>query len=95
MALDKNIEAFVMHMTTLSLNLMPIHPVQKAQIILLVAKKVQILNKYLDFSDIFLDEKALILPKTIKLNQYVINLQEGQQPSFGLNYNLGLVKLKR
>ena len=29
-ALDKNVEAFVVHMTSLSLTSMPIHPAQKA-----------------------------------------------------------------
>ena len=41
-ALDKNIEAFVIHVTSLSLNLMLIHTAQEAQIALLVIKKVQI-----------------------------------------------------
>ena len=47
MALDENVEAFVVHMTSLSLNLILIHPAQKAQIALLVIEEVQIpvLNK--------------------------------------------------
>ena len=58
---------------------MPIHPAQEAQIALLVAEKVKISTKYLDFLDVFLEEKALILPKVTKLNQHTIKLQEGQQ----------------
>ena len=47
---------------------MAIHPAKEAQIALLVAKKVKILIKYSDFSDVFLEEKVLILLKTTKLN---------------------------
>ena len=40
----------------------------------MVVKKVKIPTKYLDFSDIFLEEKALILLKATDLNQYTIKL---------------------
>ena len=40
---DEIVQVFVVYMTSLSLNLMPIHPAQKAQIALLVIEKVQIL----------------------------------------------------
>ena len=56
-ALDENIEAFVVHVTSFSLNLMPIYPAQKAQITLLVNEKMPIPSEYSDFSDIFLEEK--------------------------------------
>ena len=39
-ALDKNIEALVIHVTSLSLNSMPIHQAQEAQIALLVIKEI-------------------------------------------------------
>ena len=42
---------------------------QKDQIALLVIEEVQILFKYLDFSDIFLEKKAWVLLATIELNQ--------------------------
>ena len=57
---------------------MPIHLAQKTQIALLVAKKVKILIKYSNFLNVFLEEKTLILPKTTKINQYAIKLQDGQ-----------------
>ena len=46
-ALDEIVEAFVVHVTSLSLTSMPIYPAREAQIALLVIKKVQIpaLNK--------------------------------------------------
>ena len=61
---------------------------------MLVAKKVKILTKYLDFSDVFSKEKVLILSEAIKLNQHVIELYEGQQPLYEPIYSLGLVELK-
>ena len=73
---------------------MAIHPAKEAQIALLVTEKVKILTKYSDFSDIFLEKQTSILLKTIKLNQYAIELYEGQQLPYELIYSLGLVKLK-
>ena len=71
---DKNIEAFVMYVISLSLISMPIHPAQEAQIALLVIEKVQIPFKYSVFSDVFLKEKALVLPMVIDWNQHAIKL---------------------
>ena len=73
--MDEYIKVFVMYMTFLFI--IAIHLARKAQITLLVAKKVKILTKYSDFSDVFLEEKALILLKATKLNQHAIKLQEG------------------
>ena len=42
--LDENVEVFVVHATSLSLNLMLIYPAQEVQIALLVIKEVQILE---------------------------------------------------
>ena len=72
MALDEHVEVFIVHVTFLST--MAIYPVKKAQIVLLVAKKVQILFEYSDFSNIFLEKRALILSKATNLNQYAIKL---------------------
>ena len=76
MALDKKVEVFVVYMTSFKLNLMPIHLVQKAQIALLIAKEVKILIKYLDFLNVFLKKKALVLLETAESNQYVIKFQK-------------------
>ena len=91
-ALDEHVKAFVMHVTSLST--MAIHSAKKAQIALLIVKKFKIPTKYSNFSDIFLKEKALILPEVTKLNQYAIKLQEGQQPLYRSIYSLGPVELK-
>ena len=55
---------------------MPIHSAWETQIALLVAKEVKILTKYLNFSDIFIKEKALISPEITKFNQHAIKMQK-------------------
>lgn len=71
-----------------------IHPVRKAQIALLISKKVKILIKYSDFLNLFLEKKAVILPKIINLNQYIIKLQKDQQLFYRPIYKLEPVELK-
>ena len=73
-ALNKHIEAFIVHITFLLL--IAIYLAKKAQIASLVTKKMQIEAKYLDFLNIFLKKKTLVLLATIKLNQYIIKLQK-------------------
>ena len=60
----------------------------------LIAEKLQIPSEYSDFSNIFLEEKASILPEAIELNLHAIKLQEGQQPLYGPIYSLGPVELE-
>ena len=90
--LDKHVEAFVVHVTSLST--MPIYPARKAQIASLVAEKVKFPTEYSDLSNVFLEEKASILPEVTELNQHAIELQEGQQPPYGPIYSLGPVELE-
>ena len=58
--LDENIEAFVIYVSSLGSKI-TIHLAKKAQITLLLAKKVTVLAKYSDFADIFLEKSANIL----------------------------------
>lgn len=51
-ALDLNKEAYIMHITYFRANSL-IYPTYKAQIVLLLAKNVTVLVKYLDFTDVF------------------------------------------
>ena len=51
-------------------------------------------NKYSDFTNVFSEEKALILPERTELNKHTINLEDGKQPPYGSIYSLGLVELK-
>ena len=87
--MDEHVEAFVVHVT--SLLTMAILPAREAQIALLVAEEVKILTKYSDFSDVFLEKKASILPKVTKLNQHAIELQEGQTDIDGVLHHQGLL----
>ena len=78
-----------------ALNLTPgIHPDRVAQIASLLVKEVRILDEYSDFADVFLEEKVLVLPERIKLNEHVIDLEDGKQPPYGLIYSLGPVELE-
>ena len=73
-ALDENVEAFVVHVTSLSLNSISIDSVIKVQIALLIAEKIKIPTNYSDFLDIFSEEKTLILSEITDLNQHAIEL---------------------
>ena len=54
--------------------IMAIYPAKKAQIALLITKKVKISTKYSDLSVIFFKKKTLVLLKITKLNQYTFKL---------------------
>lgn len=56
---------------------MLIYPARKAQIALLVAKKITILAKYLDFANMFLKKVAPELLKCSDINKHIINLESG------------------
>lgn len=92
--LDKNVEDFVIHVIFLSSSLMLIYLAKKTQIIFLLTYKVKILVKYSDFSAIFSEKKALLLPKLTKLNQHTIKLQDNKQLSYGLIHSLGVIELE-
>ena len=74
---DKKVKAFLVHVISSNLNSMPIHLAYKVWIALLIIEKIQILFKYFDFLDVFLEKKALILLEVIKTIQHVIKLQKG------------------
>ena len=92
-ALDENSETFVVHVA--SLNLVPgIHPDREAQIASLLTKKVKILHKYSDFTDVFSEEKALVLSERTELNEHAIELENSNQPPYGPIYSLRPVELE-
>lgn len=75
-ALDSTKEAFVMYIASLSLNFkMTTHLAWKAQIALLVVKKVTVLAKYLDYSNIFSKKSVVELSKHSDINEHSINLE--------------------
>lgn len=61
---------------------------------LLLTKKVSILEKYIDFSDIFFKKSAAVLFSYLEINKHIIDLEPDKQPYYRLIYSLGLVKLK-
>ena len=91
-ALNKNSEIFVTQVIFLAP--ISIYPDKKAQIASLLTKEVKISDKYSDFVNIFLEEKALVLLEQTEFNQHVIELEESKQPLYGPIYSLGPVELK-
>ena len=78
-----------------SLNLTPgIHSDRAVQIASLLVKEIRILDKYSDFSDVFSEAKALVLPERIELNEHAIDLANGKQPPYKPIYSLGPVEVK-
>lgn len=75
MAPDK--EAFVMHVAYLGVKIL-IHPAQKPQITLLLAKNEGISEECADFSDNLCKKSAAILSKHLNINKYRINLKPGK-----------------
>ena len=73
---------------------MIIHPTWKAQIASLLAEKITVPAKYLDFADVFSKELAKVLSEHIGINKHSIKLEDGKQPPYGPIYSLGLVELK-
>lgn len=61
---------------------------------MLLTKKIQILSKYSDFSNVFLKKKTLKLLKMTNFNQYTIKLKKDIQLFYRPIYNLGLIMLK-
>lgn len=64
--LNKNIKAFVIHVFSHSLE--SIYPNKEAQIASLLMEKITILDKYLDFTDVFSEQHTLVLSDQTKLN---------------------------
>ena len=75
--LDKNIELSLVYISFLGLK-MTIHTIKKAQMALLLAEKVTVPVKYLDFDNVFLEESAYILPKQTRVNEHAIKLEKGK-----------------
>lgn len=86
---------FVIHITFLSLSLkILIHSTWEAQIASLVAKKITILIKYLDFVNLFSKKLAAELFKRSTINKHWTDLELGKHPPYKSIYNLRLVELK-
>ena len=73
---------------------MIIHPARKAQLALLLAKKVTFLAKYSDFANMFSEESTNVLSEQTKANKHTIKFEEGKQLSYEPIYRLEPVELK-
>ena len=94
-ALDKNIKAFVVHVSCLDLKLrMTIHLAKTVQRALLLAEKVSVLAKYLHFANVFLKKLANVFPKQTRAKSHAIKLKQGKQPPYEPIYSLGPVELE-
>ena len=71
-----------------------IHRARKAQLALLLTKKVTMPIKYLDFVNVFLEKLANVLSERTGANEHTIELEKGKQPSYGTIYSLEPVELK-
>ena len=92
-ALASNKEAFVMHMAYLEAK-MSIQPISKAQMTLLLAKRVSVPKEYAEFLDVFLKKSTAVLSKRSNINKHAIDLEPGKQPPYKSIYSLGLVELE-
>lgn len=93
MVLDENDEAFIVQVATFMLKI-TIYPTQKTLILLLIIKKVILLDKYSNYANLFLKDSVVELLKQINLNKYSINLIKVKKPLYGPINSLKLVKLE-
>ena len=91
--MNKNINPFVVHISSLGSRI-TIYPAKKAQIALLLAKKVTVSAKYLDFINVLLEKSLNVFSEQTGVNKHAIKLEEGKQLSYGPIYSLKPVKLK-
>ena len=94
-ALDKNIEAFVVYVSFLSIrSKMTIYLARKAEIASLLAEKITVPAEYSDFAKIFSKKSAKVFSKCTGINKYTIELKDDKQPLYGPIYSLGPVELE-
>ena len=69
---------------------------KQAQVRVLLFDKAltEVLAEYSDYSNVFLIENAIKLPENIRINKYVIKLEEDKQLLFGPIYSLEPVELE-
>ena len=75
---------------------MLVHFKKQAQVGALLFDKalIKVPVEYFDYSNIFSVENIAKLLENIRINEHIIELEEGKQPPFNLIYSLGLVELE-
>ena len=91
--LDGNSKTFVFHVASFNL-VSRIHLDRTAHISSFLNEEVKILDEYLDFANVFLEEKASVLLKHIELNEHIIKLENGKQLPYRPIYCLDLMVLE-
>lgn len=76
-ALASEKEVFVVHITYLKSKML-IYLACKAQITLLLAKKVSVFKEYADFLDIFSKKSIIMLSDYFNINKHTIDLKTGK-----------------
>ena len=94
-ALDPNKEVFVVHVATIT-SKMAIYLARQAQIASLKAEEafVTVPKEYSDYTNIFSEKLAAVLPEHTEINTNAIDLEKGKQPPNGPIYSLRPMKLK-
>ena len=72
-ALDENVRAFAVYVSSLGSRI-SIYLTKKAQLALLLTKKVTVLIKYSDFANVFLENLANMFTERIKADEHTIEL---------------------
>lgn len=93
--LNPNEEIFVVYVAAPSLDL-EIYLIHRAQLAVFFAGNAHIVIffKYADFADVFTSEFVVKLLKYIRINNYLIDLVNGQQLFYKLIWNLEPVQLE-
>ena len=60
----------------------------------MLIEEVRIPDEYSDFTNVFSEKKALVLPERTKLNEHAIDLENSKQPPYGPIYSLDPVELE-
>ena len=95
-ALDENSETFKIHVASLSSTPLDVHPSRRPQISGLIAEEAptKVPDEYADFADVFSPDLAAELPEHTGINNYAIELVDGQQPPYRPIYSLEPVELE-
>ena len=67
----------MVHVSSLRLKMI-IYPARKAQMALLLAKKIIVLAKCFDFANVFLKKSANVLPEQTGINKHAIKFEKKQ-----------------
>lgn len=96
-ALHLEDEAFIVHIVFLAIfDINKVYPSHKLPIAILKVNKAltTITTEYSNFVDVFSPKVTGKLPKYTKMNNYTINLVNGQEPSYGLIFSLGSIEFE-